>query len=458
MPVQAGGAKPLSELKSPWHIHVHHWRAANPGVPYKVALQRAKETYTSPSKARKAPAKAAPTAGPQKQYSPWVAHVKAYQASHPGMSYKDAMSAARASYVKGKRPAPAAPVHVAPAPVPEAEIDQEGDEIEAEPEPEPVEVKAAEGLAMAVAEDTRDKQLEEHDAKLKGKQAENASVLRDNEAVLRKVLAGLDQEEEAKGRGDALRVIFEVIYDYIGKYTGADYELWKDIFYVTGPEALEHRAKVNETYHKLKYHVEKLIRWVQAGEIDRVVDWIRDIWEEGGHKVLKIGYRALTDDEVAAAMKAINDKWDPQIEEYKAKGWPTGQLEIEKGQDRMMVRMSARGMHPKSVKEVSQESPYGKEMNALLLAHLEQGRPGGHSGYMKKLEAVQKKYKSLNEYEPVKVLKEPKDWDPKVVRDYARGHLGSGRQMGGGRTRPRCGCGRAVCRCATAACKGCPQC
>ena len=30
--------------------------------------------------------------------SPWLAHVKAYRASHPGMSYKDALSGASASY------------------------------------------------------------------------------------------------------------------------------------------------------------------------------------------------------------------------------------------------------------------------------------------------------------------------------------------------------------------------
>lgn len=36
------------------------------------------------------------------KHNPWVQHVKAYQAEHPGMKYGDAMKAARSSYSKMK--------------------------------------------------------------------------------------------------------------------------------------------------------------------------------------------------------------------------------------------------------------------------------------------------------------------------------------------------------------------
>lgn len=47
-------------MTNPWIEHVKAWRAQNPGVPYKVALQEASKTYTKVAK----PAAARPAARP----------------------------------------------------------------------------------------------------------------------------------------------------------------------------------------------------------------------------------------------------------------------------------------------------------------------------------------------------------------------------------------------------------
>jgi hypothetical protein len=127
----AKGTKPISELKSPWAIHVANWRAANPGVPYRLALVQAKATYAKPAKPVKVakPAKIVKAVSAPRAVSPWIQNVKEYRAAHAGMSYKDAMMNAREARVGGSRQVEMK------APEVRAEIELP-EEIDDEPEPE----------------------------------------------------------------------------------------------------------------------------------------------------------------------------------------------------------------------------------------------------------------------------------------------------------------------------------
>lgn len=112
--IKKGGVA-AGKQHNPWMAHVKKVKAKYPKLSYKEVLVLASSTYTKgkgpkagitagmPAGSRagvragsKAKAKAKPKH--KKEANPWIAHVKAYRAKHPQLSYREAMSQARASY------------------------------------------------------------------------------------------------------------------------------------------------------------------------------------------------------------------------------------------------------------------------------------------------------------------------------------------------------------------------
>lgn len=345
--MQEGGAKPRSELKSPWHIHLHDWRADHPDVAYKEALKLAKLTYVSAAQAKKnaKPAKPvkpekkerktrAPSDVPRTQ-SPWIAHIKAYQAAHPGMKYGEAMSASKATYVKKGQAPHSVPVTAAPLPVVVAPIvNSLPVEVKEVAEMSPVELKQEikemkevardDGLRDRAYEALEKKIEEEEDEGILDVEIDKAAEARAREYAMRKVIQQLDKEEEAAGNAVAFQTVLNVIYDYIGRYTDADArktdaELFDGkLFFMGSIHDVEDAQKVTAIYHELKKDAKKLIRLVKDGKIMKVIKWVRRIWKDDP-KILKLGMRPLTDAEYKMAEKTIEHEADVARADYKLK-------------------------------------------------------------------------------------------------------------------------------------------
>lgn len=345
--MQEGGAKPRSELKSPWAIHLHDWRADHPDVAYKEALKLAKLTYVSAAQAKKnakppkppKPEKKerktrAPSDVPRAQ-SPWIAHIKAYQASHPGMKYGEAMSASKATYVKKGQVSHGVPVTVAPrSPAAPPIVNSLPVEVKEVAEMSPVELKqevkemkevAHEDGLRERAYDALEKKIEaEEDDGILDVEIDKAAEARAREYAMRKVIQQLDKEEEAAGNAEAFQTVLNVIYDYIGRYTDAearktDAELFDGkLFFIGSIHDVEDAQKVTAIYHELKKDAKTLIRYVKDKKIMKVIKWVRRIWKDDP-KVLKLGLRPLTDAEYKMAEKALERDIEVKKEEYKLK-------------------------------------------------------------------------------------------------------------------------------------------
>lgn len=96
-------------MANPWLQHVAKTRKENPSMSYSEALVAAKKTYTkSPSsdanpkvKSKKKSKKNNKKSGKGKTSSnPWLKHVAETRKQNPGMSYTDALVAAKKTYKK----------------------------------------------------------------------------------------------------------------------------------------------------------------------------------------------------------------------------------------------------------------------------------------------------------------------------------------------------------------------
>ena len=101
-------------MPSAWQIHLTKFRSAHPNLSLKEAMQGASKSYRGAAKTAPAPKKAtakatakatkatkitkATTYRSAQNGNPWLAHVQAYRASHPGITYSEALKAASKTY------------------------------------------------------------------------------------------------------------------------------------------------------------------------------------------------------------------------------------------------------------------------------------------------------------------------------------------------------------------------
>ena len=89
-----------AELKSKWAIHVRAWMASHPNVSYKDAQKMAKDSYQTakPAKAVKPIKVKAVKVSKERTPSPWIEHIQQYRTDHPEIKYGDAMREAKVTY------------------------------------------------------------------------------------------------------------------------------------------------------------------------------------------------------------------------------------------------------------------------------------------------------------------------------------------------------------------------
>lgn len=75
-----------------WLEHVREFRALFPGMSWRVALEKAKDSY------QRAPAVVIHKDPTERKRNQWMAHVKQFRAENPGMPYKQCLQQARETY------------------------------------------------------------------------------------------------------------------------------------------------------------------------------------------------------------------------------------------------------------------------------------------------------------------------------------------------------------------------
>ena len=80
-----------------WLEHVREFRALFPGMSWRTALEKAKDTYERPVAAVK---DSVPT---ERKRNEWMLHVKQFRVDHPGLSYKECLKQAKETYRDTKK-------------------------------------------------------------------------------------------------------------------------------------------------------------------------------------------------------------------------------------------------------------------------------------------------------------------------------------------------------------------
>ena len=98
MPTAKRPSKP-----SAWNAHLAAFRASHPRLTMKECMQQASKSYRCSAGAASARTVASSSkktyrAAAAKTSNSWIAHVQAYRASHPGVSYTEALQQAASSY------------------------------------------------------------------------------------------------------------------------------------------------------------------------------------------------------------------------------------------------------------------------------------------------------------------------------------------------------------------------